>query len=348
MRSLIFLILFLASEGILQAQSLPSSVKPKAAAPTKGKTVYVIKNSDRDGDGLTDVIDKCPDEKGSPKNNGCPEKTLKSLPENAKKVNVVKNTDRDGDGLSDAIDDCPDQKGSPKNNGCPEKIVSIALPEMIKITGGSFTMGGKKIGERPRHSVTLSNYSIAKTETTVAQWRSYCNATGQAMPETPRWGWNDKDPIVNVNWNDAAAYCDWLRNKTGKSYRLPTGAEWEYAARGGNKSNGYDYAGSNDLNVVGWNMNNSDGHPHACGLNRPNELDLYDMTGNVQEWCNEWYIDPSQEGMIQGPSRESFREMRGGSFQSVLARDSRVAYRCCGIEPTRRCDFIGFRVVLSE
>ncbi len=117
----------------MQAQSLPSSVKPKvtvpvkpkATSPTKVKTVYVVKSNDRDGDGLSDAIDDCPDEKGSPKNNGCPEKTI-----------MEKNNDRDGDGLTDAIDECPDEKGSPQNNGCPVKSVfqkEKTLKEVLRL-----------------------------------------------------------------------------------------------------------------------------------------------------------------------------------------------------------------------
>jgi sulfatase modifying factor 1 len=267
-------------------------------------------------------------------------------------VYIVKNNDRDGDGLTDAIDECPDEKGSPKNNGCPEKTVSIALPEMIVVTGGSFTMGSKNgnYEEKPSHSVILSSFSMAKTETTVEQWRAYCNASGKAMPEAPGWGWNDNDPIVNVSWNDAVAYCNWLRVKTGKSYRLPTEAEWEYAARGGNKSNGYVYAGGDNLNLLGWSQDNSSSQAHACGLKRSNELGLFDMSGNVWEWCKDWFdvtyyaISPSYSP--QGPSSGSKRVMRGGCWY-YAASQCRVAYRT-SFDPAGRDRSFGFRVVLSQ
>lgn len=278
-----------------------------------------------------------------------PVKPKATAPAKVKTVYVVKSNDRDGDDLTDAIDDCPDEKGSPKNNGCPEKKVSIPLPEMIVVAGGSFTMGSEngEFDEKPRHIVTLSGFSMAKTETTVAQWRVFCNATGQAMPKEPRWGWNDIDPIVNVSWENALAYCDWLRTITGKSYRLPTEAEWEYAARGGNKSNGYKYAGGDDLNVVGWN---STLRAQACGTKRSNELGLFDMTGNVFEWCKDWYDGTyyanSSSKNPQGPSSGSVRVLRGGSW-FFNPSDCRVARRKSLYPADRDLDY-GFRVVLSQ
>jgi formylglycine-generating enzyme required for sulfatase activity len=316
-------------------------VKAKATPPAKVKTVYVVKNNDRDGDGLSDEIDECPDEKGSPKNNGCPEKMV-----------IEKKIDRDGDGLSDEIDNCPDEKGIPQNNGCPEKTISIPLPEMIVVAGGSFTMGSKNNydDEKPLHNVTLSSFSMAKTETTVAQWRLYCTTSGKGIPEAPSWGWNENDPIVNVSWGEAVAYCNWLTKRTGKSYRLPTEAEWEYAARGGNKSNGYDYAGGDDLTGVGWSKENSTTKAHGCGLKRSNELGLYDMSGNVWEWCMDWYdrtyYANSSSKNPRGPSSGSIRVLRGGSWDGA-ASNCRVAIRN-GHDIAHPHPDYGFRVVLSQ
>lgn len=138
---------------------------------------------------------------------------------------------------------------------------------MIKVKGGSFKMGDELgVGEKdelPVHSVTVKTFGIAKTETTVLQWKTYCNATGLPMPKVPQGGWVDHDPMVNISWEDAIAYCKWLSNKTGKQYRLPTEEEWEFAARGGKKSKGYQYSGGQNIESVAWNKNNSKNLVHA-------------------------------------------------------------------------------------
>lgn len=109
-------------------------------------------------------------------------------------------------------------------------------PEVILVQGGTFQMGSnQETDEKPIHSVTLSSYSIGNYKVTVGQYKAFCTATGKSMPEAPSWGWNDKHPIANVNYNDAVSYCNWLGEKYGSDWRLPTEAEWEYAARGGNK-----------------------------------------------------------------------------------------------------------------
>lgn len=227
-------------------------------------------------------------------------------------------------------------------------------PEMISVEGGTFTMGDEWMlgdeDEQPTHEVTLKNFKIGKTEVTVAQYRAFCNATGKAMPETPDWGWKDNFPIVNVSWHDAVAYCDWLSEKLGGLYRLPTEAEWEYAARGGNKSSGYKYSGSQSLYSVGWANDNADGRAHAVASKKTNELGIYDMSGNVWEWCMDWYDSEyyanSPNNNPRGPRSGSYRVMRGGSWYSS-ATDSRVAFRNSG-DPSLRYSTLGFRVVLSQ
>ena len=234
---------------------------------------------------------------------------------------------------------------------------SITLPdkpEMITVEGGTFTMGDTEMegekDEQPTHQVTLKTFKIAKTETTVLQWRVYCDATGTKMPPSPIYGLKDNNPIVNVNYEEVMEYCGWLSKKTGKLYRLPTEAEWEYAARGGNKSKGYKYSGGQKLDLVAWFGDNSRGEENLVGLKTPNELGIYDMSGNVMEWCNDWYNDSyyatSPAINPQGPKSGSNRVLRGGSWYHS-ASVCRVAFRS-GNRPSDRYESRGFRVVLSK
>ena len=232
--------------------------------------------------------------------------------------------------------------------------VGQTYPEMILVEGGTFTMGDEWMlgseDEQPTHEVTLKNYKIGKTEVTVAQYRAFCRSTGKSMPKTPSWGWQDSHPIVNVSWHDAVAYCDWLSEKQGGFYRLPTEAEWEYAARGGNKSVGYKYSGAQSVYSVGWIADNSGSKTHAVGTKKANELGIHDMSGNVWEWCADWYASDyysnSPSANPRGPSSGSYRVLRGGSW-SYSATICRVAYRL-NSAPSYRFTYLGFRVVLSQ
>jgi formylglycine-generating enzyme required for sulfatase activity len=167
------------------------------------------------------------------------------------------------------------------------------------------------------------------------------------MPEEPSWGWQDSDPIVNVNWNDASFYCEWLTEKTGTTYKLPTEAQWEFAARGGNSSKGYKYSGGNSILFVGWFTGSSGGKTHAVASKKANELGLYDMSGNIWEWCLDWYDagyyanSPSKNP--KNTARGEYKVLRGGSWY-VSASGCRVAYRSY-YEPDNRSYFSGFRVV---
>ena len=238
-----------------------------------------------------------------------------------------------------------------------------SYPEMITVEGGTFTMGGTdKEGsddEQPTHQVTLKTFKIAKTETTVAQWRAYCSATGRAMPKTPSWSWIDNHPIVNVSYNDAVEYCHWLSEKMdpnyyskmwgGKEitnyYRLPTEAEWEYAARGGKLSKGTKYSGGRSLNDVGWYEANSNSKTNSVATTKPNELGIYDMSGNVWELCGDWYgaYDSQPQTNPEGEARGYDIVMRGGGW-NMWAKNCRVAFRGKS-EPKYCSDTDGFRVV---
>jgi formylglycine-generating enzyme required for sulfatase activity len=223
-------------------------------------------------------------------------------------------------------------------------------PEVIAVKGGTFSMGGTGSDEKPVHNVTVSDFSIGKYEVTVGQYKAFCTATGKSMTEAPSWGWNDKHPMVNVNYNDAVSYCNWLGEKYGGDWRLPTEAEWEYAARGGNKNTGYTYAGSDELEKVGWFADNAGGQPQSVGRKKPNELGIFDMSGNVWEWCKDWYSEsyysnsPSQNP--KGAASGTARVLRGGSWDDAAAY-CRVAFRDRN-GPSSRGNRYGFRVVLSQ
>jgi sulfatase modifying factor 1 len=223
-------------------------------------------------------------------------------------------------------------------------------PEVVVVQGGTFTMGSNIEKDETPHSVTLSSYSIGKYPVTVGQYKKYCTATGTAMPEAPSWGWNDKHPIVSVNYNDAVSYCNWLGEEYGGDWRLPTEAQWEFAARGGTKSQRFTYSGSNDLDEAGWYADNAGGKTQAVGRKKANELGLFDMSGNVWEWCKDWYdkdyYTSSPITNPKGATSGSYRVLRGGSW-SYSATTCRVAYRRLS-DPAYRINYFGFRVVLSH
>jgi len=220
---------------------------------------------------------------------------------------------------------------------------NVLEPEMVFVQGGSFQMGSNSgdFDERPVHWVELSNYRISKHEVTQAQWEV-------VMGENPSmFDGCDNCPVEQVSWNDIQAFISKLNNKTGKRYRLPTEAEWEYAARGGKNSKGFIASGSDNLGDVAWYVDNCGGKTHAVGTKQPNELGIYDMTGNVSEWCLDWYeayktYMPSNP--TGGPSGE-LRVLRGGSW-AIGAYDCRTAARF-KFYPDFRSKILGFRLVLE-
>ena len=219
--------------------------------------------------------------------------------------------------------------------------------EMVFVKGGTFTMGATaeqgsdaSSNEKPTHSVKLSDFYIGKYEVTQAQWKA-------VMGTNPSNWKGDNLPVENVSWNDVQEFISKLNAQTGKKYRLPTEAEWEYAARGGNQSKGYKYSGSNSISNIAWYDANSNKMTHIVGQKSPNELGIYDMSGNVWEWCQDWlgnYSSSFQTNPI-GPSSGSYRVLRGGSW-SYIARTCRVSIRGYS-KPVDRYNRHGFRLALS-
>ena len=220
-----------------------------------------------------------------------------------------------------------------------------SIPEMVFVEGGTFTMGctdGEcQTNEEPAHQVTLSSFNIAKYPVTQAQWKAI-------MDTVPSNFKGDHLPVEKVSWNDVQEFISRLNDSTGKNYRLPTEAEWEYAARGGNQgNNGYKYSGSNDVNTVAWYSANSGNITHDVGTKAHNELGIYDMSGNVNEWCSDWMGPYSADPQTnpQGPGTGAMRVARGGSCTETSTTNCRVSYRT-QFGPTTQISSVGFRLVL--
>ena len=220
--------------------------------------------------------------------------------------------------------------------------------EMVKVEAGSFDMGATPEmenpweAEKPVHRVTLTNnYYVGKYEITQALWQA-------VMGSNPSHFKGDALPVEQVSWKDCQKFITKLNRLTGKNFRLPTEAEWEYAARGGNKSRGYRYSGSNTIDDVAWYENDALSQTHPVGTKQPNELEIYDMTGNVMEWCQDWYGSYSSSPQVNptGAASGSYRVVRGGGW-SDSARGCRTSDRDF-ISPGGRFSNLGLRLVLSE
>jgi formylglycine-generating enzyme required for sulfatase activity len=216
---------------------------------------------------------------------------------------------------------------------------------MIKVQGGTFTMGATSeqgsdalSDEKPTHQVTLSDYMIGETEVTQELWQAVMGSNPSAFSGANL-------PVEEVSWNDCQTFMKKLNQLTGKKFRLPTEAEWEYAVRGGNKSRGYKYAGSNTLSDVAWYTNNSS-KTHPVKQKQANELGLYDMSGNVWEWCQDWYgsYSSSWQTNPKGPSSGSYRVIRGGGWGNS-ARLCRVSIRNY-YTPASTSNYLGLRLAL--
>lgn len=216
---------------------------------------------------------------------------------------------------------------------------------MVSVAGGTFTMGATAEqgsdaydDEKPAHKVTLSSFAIGQTEVTQELWEA-------VMGSNPSNFKGAKRPVEGISWNDCQTFITKLNQLTGKKFRLPTEAEWEYAARGGKSGKGYKYAGSNTIDEVAWYGDQT----HDVATKKPNELGLYDMSGNVFEWCQDWhggsnYYSSSPQTNPTGPSSGSSRVLRGGSWGDD-ARLCRVSIRN-GMDPGVRCYDYGLRLAL--
>ena len=196
--------------------------------------------------------------------------------------------------------------------------------QMVFVQGGSFMMGSNdgEDDEKPVHQVSLSDFYMGKYQVTQSQWKVIM---GHNLADFK----GDDLPVEGVSWNDVQEFINKLNEKTGRKYRLPTEAEWEYAARGGQNTRGYKYAGSDNIVEVAWFYDNSWGRTHPVGQKKANELGLYDMSGNVWEWCADWsgrdYYKNSSQNNPTGPVTGSYHRMRGGSWFDY-ALDCRVSY----------------------
>ncbi len=214
-------------------------------------------------------------------------------------------------------------------------------PDMILVAGGEFTMGSEdgNEDEEPVHGVGVSSFYLGRTEVSQALWES-------VMGSNPSENKNPAFAAGMVSWYDAVRFCNMLSKRDGltpcysgmgeivtcdfaaNGYRLPTEAEWAFAARGGNASKGYRYAGSNSLDEVGWYHDNCEGTEHAIGLKRSNELGFFDMSGGQWEWCWDWYAEYPKGAQVdpRGPQDGETRIIRGGTW-NIGAEGSRVSRR---------------------
>ena len=225
--------------------------------------------------------------------------------------------------------------------------VNGVLFKMIKVQGGSFYMGATNeqsgdadIDEKPVHQVTLSDYQIGETEVTQALWEA-------VMGNNPSEQIGSNHPVEKVRWTECHEFIVKLNELTGRRFRLPTEAEWEYAARGGINSQGRCYSGSNQADAVAWYKGNSGNQHHEVKTKQPNELGIYDMSGNVSEWCEdtyEYYSAEPQDNPIKGPVTSTTKVCRGGSWLQG-EKALRVSGRLNDARRVRK-NCLGFRLVL--
>ena len=246
----------------------------------------------------------------------------------------------------------PVQVPAVPSNTISDDVITIPVKdgiciELVKVEGGTFMMGATSemknpnSNEKPVHQVTLTNdYYMGKYEVTQALWQA-------VMGSNPSEYKGDNLPVETVSWNDCQKFISKLNSLTGRMFRLPTEAEWEYAARGGKESRGYQYSGSSNISDVAWYDENSGSKTHPVGTKQANELGIYDMTGNVWEWCSDWYSSYSSSSQTNptGSDSGSARVSRGGGWfndASYCRLSVRFYYT-----PDFRLDILGLRLALS-
>jgi formylglycine-generating enzyme required for sulfatase activity len=223
----------------------------------------------------------------------------------------------------------------------------VIVPDMVFVHGGKFKMGSTIGGsdEKPVHEVMLDDFSIGRFEVTQREWLLIMDKDTSSR----YFAGCDSCPVERVSWYNVQEFILKLNEKTKMNYRLPTEAEWEFAARGGLSSKGFRYSGSNSGDSVAWKVGNSDMRTHPVGRKKPNELGIYDMTGNVFEWCADWYsanwYQVSPPANPKGPEQGEFRIIRGGSWfydnTGLMSSDRERA------NPTFRYGYVGFRLCIS-
>ena len=218
-------------------------------------------------------------------------------------------------------------------------------PEMIWVDSSTFIMGAIAeqgndclYNEKPAHQVTVKDFMIGKYQITQAQWKS-------VLSKNPSHFKGDNLPVECVSWDDVQDFISKLNALKGRQYRLPTEAEWEFAARGGNRSKGYKYSGGNNPDNVAWYYHNSKDKIHPVGKKSPNELGIYDMSGNVYEWCSDWCgdYDSKPQTNPKGPTSGDCRISRGGCWLSG-ASYTRASLRYVELWPENLCAILGFRL----
>ncbi|MEZ4850175.1 MAG: formylglycine-generating enzyme family protein [Bacteroidia bacterium] len=231
-----------------------------------------------------------------------------------------------------------------------EFLLSELSFKMIHVEGGIFMMGGTDDKyfdwETPIHKVSLDSFYLGQYPVTQVLWK-------EVMRSNPSEFKGETNPAENVSWEDAQIFLQKLNKITGKPYRLPSEAEWEFAARGGIHSEGYIYAGSDRLKEVGWYSENGDPQTHPVGQKLGNELGLFDMSGNVFEWCQDWFDENyyqycADQGVVHNPlgfNKWFSRVMRGGNWH-INAQSCRVSYRY-DARPDYSGSDVGFRLALS-
>jgi len=219
---------------------------------------------------------------------------------------------------------------------------------MVYVEGGSFEMGtyGGSNDEKPRHKIVLTGFSIGRYEVTQAMWTKVMGND----PDVNYFAGCDSCPVEKVSYLSIALFLEKLNALTGQEFRLPTEAEWEFAARGGVHSKSFRYSGGNNINDIAWYELNAGAHTHVVGTKTPNELGIYDMSGNVWEWCSDWYAPDyyahSSMQNPEGPATARFRVIRGGSWYYDKA-GLRTTDRDKG-DPALRYGYVGFRLAQSQ